>query len=168
MLYCFFITQWYNPSKGDWTEQVQADLKDFGIKSSFEHITSYSRTAFKSLIKEKAKELALYILTEKQQSHTKTKNLVYDTMKIKPYLTSKDLTLQQKKLIFRYRTRMENFGENFRGGRQQVSCPLCETHLDTQELSFQCPEIKAAIDPQRDIRDIYNEYISNELFKNGF
>ena len=28
MLYSLFITQWYNPTKGDWTEQVKSDLSD--------------------------------------------------------------------------------------------------------------------------------------------
>ena len=31
MVYSFFITQWYSPSKGDWTEQVKEDLMDFDI-----------------------------------------------------------------------------------------------------------------------------------------
>ena len=29
MLYSFFLTQWHTPSKGDWTEQVKADLEEF-------------------------------------------------------------------------------------------------------------------------------------------
>ena len=31
MLYKFFVTQWNNPTRGDWTELVKEDLKDFGI-----------------------------------------------------------------------------------------------------------------------------------------
>ena len=38
MVFSFFITQWYSPSPGDWTEQVKEDLSDFNIPCSFELI----------------------------------------------------------------------------------------------------------------------------------
>jgi hypothetical protein len=59
MLYSFFTTQWHNPSKGDWTEQVRKDLEEFGIPCNFEHIRSKSKETFKKIVKVKAKELAL-------------------------------------------------------------------------------------------------------------
>ena len=39
MLYSFFITQWYRPSKGDWTEQVKADLEEFSTPEDFDYIS---------------------------------------------------------------------------------------------------------------------------------
>ena len=59
MLYAFFITQWHNPTKGDWTEQVKVDLEDFDIPCSFEYIEKKSKDAFKRIVKIKAKEHAL-------------------------------------------------------------------------------------------------------------
>ena len=47
MLYSFFITQWNNPSKGDWTEYVKQDLKDFKIPQSFKLIQSKSKYTLK-------------------------------------------------------------------------------------------------------------------------
>ena len=40
---------------------------------------------------------------------------------------------------------MERFGENFRGGQNMVVCPLCMLHLDSQDLSLQCPEVRKDI-----------------------
>ena len=37
MLYKFFITQWFNPTKGDWTETVREDLSDFGMSPDIEY-----------------------------------------------------------------------------------------------------------------------------------
>ena len=34
---------------------------------------------------------------------------------------------------------MEKFGENVRGGATFIICPLCNTHLDNQDISFTCP-----------------------------
>ena len=73
MLYSFFLTQWHTPSKGDWTKQVKADLEEFKIPCSFEHILSKSKEAFKRLVKVKAREYAMEILRSQQAKHSKWK-----------------------------------------------------------------------------------------------
>ena len=145
MLYSFFLTQWHTPSKGDWTEQVKADLEEFKIPCSFEHILSKSKEAIKRLVKVKAREYAMDILRSQQAKHSKMENLQYKEIKMQNYLSS-EKTILQKKIIFKYRTRMEDYGENFRGGARQVMCPLCQLHLDNQELIFQCQVIKSQIE----------------------
>jgi hypothetical protein len=47
IMYTFFLTQWHNPCKGDWTEQVKEDLADFKIQCSFEEIERRSKESFK-------------------------------------------------------------------------------------------------------------------------
>ena len=54
---------------------------------------------------------------------------------------------------------MENFGENVRGSNAPVPCPLCGTHLDNQEMSFQCQIIKAEVQPTGEITEIYRDDI---------
>ena len=75
MLNSFFITQWNNPTRGDWTEEVKSDLEDFWIPCSFEWIKSKSRLSFKSLVKTKAEEYALSILKDQQTPTQKWKTL---------------------------------------------------------------------------------------------
>ena len=159
MLYSFFITQWNNPTKGDWTEQVKEDLEDFSLPWTFEKIQTKSKEAFKRIVKIKAKEYALKELQKKQENHSKMTNLMYNDLTIQHYLTREDITIQQKKMLFKYRTRMENFGENFRGSNGPVPCPLCGTHLDNQELSFQCQIIKSEVQPTGEMAEIYRDDI---------
>ena len=57
---------------------------------------------------------------------------------------------------------MADFGKNHRGGREKVICPLCESHVDSQELSYICPEIKNRVVISGSISDIYKEDIKLE------
>ena len=165
MLYSFFITQWYNPTKGDWTEQVKSDLSDLDLPCSFEYMKSKSKKAFKKTVKRKATEYALKVLLKKKSSHSKMEKLNYKELKLQEYLKDGNLSQAEMKTTFRYRTRMENFGENYRGGRSQVVCPLCGTHLDNQQLSMQCPVIKKNVTVKGDMADIYKEDINIETIK---
>ena len=60
---------------------------------------------------------------------------------------------------------MENFGENYREGKDHILCPLCDSHLDNQALSVQCRVIKSEIDVKEDIGDIFKEDISLETIE---
>ena len=83
-------------------------------------------------------------------------------MKIQDYFVREDLNTKQKKLIFKLRTRMAEFGENYRGGQEKRMCPLCYLHIDSQDLSYFCPEISNNINMSGNNSDIYNNYISVE------
>ena len=162
MLYTFFITQWLNPTKGDWVLQVKEDLIDLKIPCSFDFIKSKSKQAFKNLVKSKVKSYALRILKTKQQKHSKMSNLQYSSLDIQSYFTSSQLKQEDKRTIFRYRVKMARYGENFRGGANSIPCPLCKNHLDNQEMSFICPIIKKEIDIKGNSSDIYKENIHQD------
>ena len=55
---------------------------------------------------------------------------------------------------------MSNFGENYRGGRDQVNCPLCDEHQDKQELSYTCQVIKDEVEVKGNFEEIYSDNIS--------
>ena len=124
-----------------------------------------SKDAFRRLVKTKAKEYALKILLEKKSKHSKMDNINYRDLKIQDYLVDENLTSEEMKTIFKYRTRMEDYGENFRGGETQVMCPLCSLHLDNQELSFQCQVIKNEVKITGDIQNIFKDSINVETVK---
>jgi hypothetical protein len=92
--------------------------------------------------------------------------IYYHELKMQNYLKSSSVKLKEKRTIFRWRTRMERFGENFRGGSGPVICPLCETHLDNQALSLQCPVVKKEIETNSSLEDLYKEHISQETIEN--
>ena len=99
---------------------VKQDLEDFNIPTSFDFIKSKSKGVFKKLVKEKARDYALRKLKNIQLKHSKMKKLQYEDIQVQDYFTRCDINTEQKKLIFKYRTRMAEFGENFRGGGQRT------------------------------------------------
>ena len=91
MMSIFFFTQWANPTRGDWSEQVKIDLEEFEIPINFEEIKSKSKEAFKRKVQIKAKEYALKKLTEKQATHSKMEPLHYSEMKMQNYFKYKNI-----------------------------------------------------------------------------
>ena len=75
-----------------------------------------------------------------------------------------DLKNGQKRLIFKLRTRMAEYGGNFKGGREKVMCPYCHLHLDSQDISYKCPVIKEEVKVigESEIKDIYSSHVKLE------
>ena len=48
MISKFFMTQWLNPTRGDWTETLKQDLLDFGMPEDFEYYKSKSKFIIKN------------------------------------------------------------------------------------------------------------------------
>ena len=60
---------------------------------------------------------------------------------------------------------MAKFGENYRGGREFVMCPLCLNHKDSQNLSFQCQVIKKKMIITGNPEDVYSDNVKMETVK---
>ena len=82
------------------------------------------------------------------------------------YLSSEEIKTSEKKTIFKFRTRMERFGENFRGSQGPIICPLCQTHLDNQEMSYQCLEIRKEVEIKGGLSEIYKNDIKPDAIQN--
>ena len=136
MLYKFFIWQWEHPSRNDWTEQVRADMVKVGMPATLEFLTSKSKNAFKGLVKNKIKAYEFSSLIQERGS--KTVNLKYTHLHMQEYLLLENMTKNQAIALFKFRTRMAPFVDNFRAGKRGSPCPLCLSHLDSQEESFNC------------------------------
>ena len=88
--------------------------------------------------------------------------IYYNEIKMQNYMKSPHIKVNQKRTIFRWRTRMEAFGENFRGGREFVMCPLCGTHRDNQQMSLQCTSVTKEINVEHSLDDILKDNTSQE------
>ena len=97
-----------------------------------------------------------------QQKHSKMKNLCYEEIKIQNYFLRHDIDNEQKKNLFLYRTRMADYGENYRGGRKEVKCPLCYNHLDKQDLSYTCSILTNKLEIQGEFNDIYSDHVNKQ------
>ena len=127
-------------------------------------IAKYSTESFKSLVKIRAKTYTFNLLSMKKIGYKKLENLNYSELNIQNYLVDTDLDHEEKLVLFLFRTRMVNVGENFRSGRDFIVCPLCGLHLDSQFLLLQCPELKNEL-----VNRFGNEHPTsiNEVFSNN-
>ena len=162
MLSKFFMMQYNNPVKGDWTETVRADLRELNIAENFMDIRSKTKEAFKKHVKQKARDVALEQLLDKKSKHSKMKNLEYTELKMQKYFQETQFTKEQTHFIFKFRTRMAPFGENYRGGRDEIPCPACGKHRDSQALLVKCEVFQKHFNSCIDIQNIYTDNIDKE------
>ena len=82
------------------------------------------------------------------------------------YLKLNTFNSYMAKTLFKYRTRMANFGENFRAANSATVCPLCKTHLDSQLMAYEnCPVIKRKLTICGNYLDIFKRCVSKETVK---
>ena len=165
MLYKFFTTQWNHPVKNDLTEQARSDLEEFEIVDDLEWIKQQLDYKFKRMVKNKARELALEALNQIKSSHSKMDNLFYAEFEMQEYLKDKTLTLKQARAVFKFKTRMANFSNNFRGGKDAKPCPLCNDSPDTQGHSLLCKVVKQNVQVNIKYGEIFHSKVDKEVAK---
>ena len=52
ILYQFFITQWTNPTRGDWTEKMKEDLEEIRIPADFKKNSKMDNVDYEELKKQ--------------------------------------------------------------------------------------------------------------------
>ena len=167
MLSLFFNTQWkYPTNKKDWVEQVKIDLDDFDIPVDLDFIRKKSHLSFKDLVKRKAKERMLQKMLEKKSTHSKMKDLYYTEIQMQKYMKQKCFNVQEAQLIFSFRSRTAKFHGNYKGRNDVQMCPLCNLHLDKQELVLECPKVKSEV--KGNLRQIFASEIPKDLVKSLF
>ena len=164
MLSQFFHVQLNSEVKNDWTTQVKRDLDDFDIPFDLEFIKSKSEYSFKKLVKVKSQEYELYKCNSMKGS--KMESTFHARLEMQSYLKLKDISPEDAKLVFAYRTRMAKFSENFRGPHGPKMCGLCQTHLDNQQMAFNCPVLKPKLDEKGKYEYIFRSEIPSETITN--
>ena len=66
------------------------------------------------------------------------KNLDYSELKTQDYFFDKNLSITQKRMIFKYRTHLESFKVNYKYNFTDLRCELCKAHPDSQIDSILC------------------------------
>ena len=80
-------------------------------------------------------------------------------------LSSEHISSERARVIFKSRTRMTRYWENFKGAIWQQECKLCNDPgtIDNQEHSFECKVIKEHIDIEVTFKDIFRTKIEPKL-----
>ena len=103
-------------------------------------IAQLSKYKFKNILKKKIEKKAFDDLMKIKENHSKMSNIIYDDkLKGQSYLKSdSDLTNDEKQLLFKLRTRMAEFRNNFRNKFENIQCKLCKREIDEQQHMFYC------------------------------
>ena len=128
------------PIKNDWYMQIKDDLESCKIEFSEAEVSSMKKEKFKNIVKERVRNEAREYLLTLKQNHTKSSQLD-ETFQLQPYLQSDTLSIQEKQLLFKFRTYTYNCKANFKGSYNTTQCNFCNSE-DTQEHLFHCQLFK--------------------------
>ena len=145
--YRFFQAQQSNPCKGDWSETVKNDLSELDLTLSHDEISKMSKARFQTLVKERIRKIAFAYLVKKKEKNketSKTKDIIYKSLEIQPYLlpnqmsTNSSDSTQLCKFTFSLRCRMVRVKENYKSSNESLTCELCNSHIDSQKNLLTC------------------------------
>ena len=162
-LYKFLDIQWKFPNKGDWTETVKQDLKDFKMENNFQKFKNIPKQKFNKIVKIRAKEYEMRYFSDLKSEMSKIRNLQHKKLELANYLNLKEIYDDEAKSIFLSRSRIANFHGNYNTPLKH--CPLCFSHPDTQQWSFQCSVLRKNIAINGNYDDILNGKINKKLAK---
>ena len=131
------------PSEGDWISEVRGVLKKCAIEYTEEQISKMSEYKFKRIVKESIQLQVMSYLVTLQNKHTKSEKLHLES-NMQNYLTSSELTLRQKKLLFLLRSKMLRIKANFSAFHKDVlTCSLCgdPNSSETEIHLLRCPKL---------------------------
>ena len=75
-------------SEGDFSEMVKDDFENAGVPFDLNFIESTNKEAYRGIVKKKIRECALKYLQNKQHTHSKVKDIVYEKLETQPFLKS--------------------------------------------------------------------------------
>ena len=125
LLRTFFEQQLLTRKNKDWASQIIKDLSDFKINRTMDEIRLIKEETWKSIIKSKATENALYFLN----STIGSKSQSYKELKLSHFLSSQsEVPIETAKFIAKVQTHMvENIKMNFQGNfKPNFLCNSCK------------------------------------------
>ena len=140
-----YETQQMSPVRNDWCLQLSDDLGQCDIQLSESDIMNMKKTKFKKLVSKSVREVARQYLITLKEKHSKSTGLS-DHYQMQAYLTSNNMTTEQKQLLFQFRTRTYPCRTNYRKlYENDLSCQIC-LEEDSPEHLLACSRITAGID----------------------
>ena len=131
-------------SNGDWIELVANDMKEINLDLSDEEISQFSKQDFKSLIKNRMRNIVFSDLEIQKSDHSKVRNIIHTDLKTpQKYLTNGIFTNKMSSLLLNFRCKSVNeFRSNLESSDQHSPCKFCMKSDDTQEHALVCTVVK--------------------------
>ena len=162
----FLTAQELNPVKNDLCTQFKDDLKTCGISLE---ISKLKKWKFKKIVNNKLQEVAREYLISLKESHSKLDQL-RNTYTLEPYLTSNNLTTEEKQTLFKLRTRMIDVKCNFKSyvnsvlrRKHSLVCKETVDIIDTSDYSYD--DVFEDLEKQEAIAKIYTRILQRRTMK---
>ena len=159
----FFKVQEENPVKGDWTIEVKDLLKSLNLNWSFHDIKILTKQNFKNIIDVAIKKSAKEYL--KGKIKTKGNEILYSEYpEIQEYLLPYDsLTLEMKRKMFKFRTRMNMIPANFSSTNFELMCETPCNKKITNEHIYECKILNENEQNELEFKKIFNGTINEKI-----
>ena len=126
-----------------------------------QEITNMKKAKFKNIVKESIREIARNYLVKLKNSHSKSKGLD-ESYQFQPYLKCDSLTLQEKQLLFQFRTFTYEAKNNYKYKyKSDLACRTCKG-TDSQEHLITCSIADNLIKDDCKHDDIFNNLEKQE------
>ena len=81
------------------------------------------------------------------------------------YLLLNNMNKKEAIILFKFKTKMAPFSENFKAGGFSSTCPFCFSHIDSQEESFNCSVLNKMMQIRGNYVEISSGNVSKELIQ---
>ena len=140
LLHRFFQAQLNQPTKGDWCQTVEKNMKDLNLKLTHSEIKHMKKEDLQKVVKAACKVSALQYLNSVKSKHSKVLHIPHPTLDMQPYLKPNHITISEAKFIFSARTRMLDVRSNFKNKYSDLKCPNCKEE-DSQPHLLSCEKL---------------------------
>ena len=133
------------PTKNDWINSVETDLKYLDIYLSFDDIQALSKQQFKTFLHVTIQEKTLKYLNNLKNNHSKVSHIQHLVLDTQEYLLPEYIEdVQLAKFILQARMRMLDLRVNFKQkySRSGLNCELGCNLEETQEHILLCEKLE--------------------------
>ena len=154
--------QQLNPARNDLAVTFQNDLDKCGITLTMAEISTLKKSTFRKLVNKQLREVAREYLLNMKDKHSKL-NKISDKYSFESYLSSTNISTEEKQTLFKFRTRMVEVKSNFKTQYgQNLTCLFCPEE-ETQSHLLSCKDITKDLDiSEVDYDDIYKDIARQE------
>ena len=99
-----YLAQLENPSPGDFAYLVETDCQQIRISMNQDWVCNTPKYGFKKWLRQKIKEAAFNELIGIQASHSKVRDIVYNSLETQPYLNNPKFSNSECKLLLALRS----------------------------------------------------------------
>ena len=139
-----FEQQQLLPYEKNWGNFVKSLLVRYGFLLSYKEIGQLKIQKWKQIVEEKINDAAFSELSTANKQMSKTKELSYESLCRRKYITEKPAEIAN--LVFRIRIRSVKCKANMKSSFTDLKCRLCDIADEDQEHVVNCAKVKGSGD----------------------